>query len=394
MAIARPAVLGPKQTAVALRRLVHRALLWSRLLLPLLAARIAHTLYRRHWAVPRSLVDAKVPPFIAFTGSGLLLAYYHGIATYLRDHFHVEDLRLSAISGGCTTIMALAMGIDLYQILLLGLHMKKWILQEGVYLNSFEKMVKNTCKKFKEIGMIDKDVEQLAAKHQCYIGVTQCFPPKHCSLPAPTTLRGLSELVTCSMNVVPFFSTPGIYQDRYYVDGGFTATWSVPEHVAWADVIKVTCMPKWCMVLPPAMALNVDIQPTKFMPTEMVVLYNWKHQQTLIRRGYEDAKRSHDALVARGLRPLPDAPLTEWRQWEQLFAGIDENNLPPLSSRRSVTARSGLERKHDELLRTYSNTDLHDALMGPRLRRLSRGGSQSDLDEEDARLQRAMAAAQ
>lgn len=101
--------------------------------------------------IPRSLRgDQK--PFMAFSGSGLLLAYFHGIAarkgvdskpqelqvTYLRDHFHVDNLQLSGISGGCSTILALAMGLDLYQILLLGLHMKKHFLKTGVYLNDFE----------------------------------------------------------------------------------------------------------------------------------------------------------------------------------------------------------------------------------------------------------------
>lgn len=31
-----------------------------------------------------------------------------------------------------------------------------------------------------------------------------------------------------------------------------------------------------------------------------------------IKQGYEDAKEQHQQLVARGLRPLPNAPLTPW----------------------------------------------------------------------------------
>jgi hypothetical protein len=31
-----------------------------------------------------------------------------------------------------------------------------------------------------------------------------------------------------------------------------------------------------------------------------------------IKQGYEDAKEQHQHLIARGLRPLPNAPLTPW----------------------------------------------------------------------------------
>lgn len=307
---------------------------------------------------------------MAFSGSGLLLAYFHGIVTYIRDHFYVDNLQLSGISGGCSTMLALAMGIDLYQILLLGLHQKKKFLENGVYLNDFESILEDTLQQFEAIGISEEDVARLSARKQCFIGVTQCFPPRHCCVATPASRRDLAALWLSSMSVVPFFRTPGVFQGKYYVDGGFSAMYSVPDGQPWDDVIKVTCFPWWATVLPPAMGI-ADVQPRHFMPTEVVVMYSWVHQQTLIKRGYEDAKLSHDHLVSRGLQPLPDAPLTPWTEWEVLFNQIDENNLPPLSPKASTSLTSRMEKQHLELLRTYSNSNLKDALQGPRLRRLS-----------------------
>jgi len=343
----------------------------SRSIFLLLLARALYTLRQRRMtsSIPKSLQMERTP-FMAFSGSGLLLAYFHGIVTYLRDHFFVDNLQLSGISGGCSTILALAMGIDLYQILLLGLHMKKHFLKKGVYLNDFEEMVDFTMQHWTQIGITDEDVAELAARKQCHIGVTQCFPPGHCCIETPATLRDLVKLVLSSMSVVPFFRTPGIYEGKYYVDGGFSAMYSVPPGQRWDEVIKVTCFPWWATLFPPAMGV-ADIQPRRFMPTEVIVLYPWQYQKQLIKQGYEDAKEQHQQLVARGLRPLPNAPLTPWSEWESLFAGIDEENLPPLSSQRSTVVASEMEKHHYEVLRTYSHSDLHDALRGPRLRRNS-----------------------
>merc|ERR1712146_422276 len=114
-----------------------------------------------------------------------------------------------------------------------------------------------------------------------------------------------------------------------------------------------------------------DTQPTHFMPTEVVILYSWNHQRELIKRGYDDAQKAHDHLVSRGFKPLPNAPLTPWAEWEHLFSAIDENNLPPLSKGSSTEAVAPAEKKHLELLRTYSDSNLHDTLQGARTRRLS-----------------------
>lgn len=111
-----------------------------------------------------------------------------------------------------------------------------------------------------------------------------------------------------------------------------------------------------------------DIQPKKFMPTEAVLIYGWEHQRKLLTMGYNDAKRNHDLLVSRGLIPLPSAPLTPWSEWQALFDGIDETRLPPFSKLRATHAISESEKRHAELLKTYSATDLQDMLMGPRMR--------------------------
>jgi len=314
------------------------------------------------------------------------MAYFHGVVTYIRDHFHVENLCMSGISGGCSTILALAMGIDLYQILLMGLHQKQKMLAKGVYLNNFDEMIDDTVELFAGIGITDKDCARLASKNQCFIGVTQCFPiPTHRCEPVPANRRDLVALWLASMSVVPFFKTPGVYQGKYFVDGGFSAVYSVPTSQPWDEVFKVTCLPWYATIGLPAMGI-ADIQPSRLMLDSVFLLYPWSHQQVLIKRGYEDARRSHAHLVSRGFRPLLKAPLTPWSEWERLFASIDENDLPPLSAVSSTVTKSETERLHQELLRTYSSSDLADALRGPRLRRLRSGGAGLGVSQSDANM--------
>jgi len=258
-------------------------------------------------------------------------------------------------------------------------------------LRRFGDILDYTCDQFENIGITDEDVAQLSARQQCFIGVTQCFPPGHCCMPIPSTRRELASLWLSSMGVVPFFRTPGVFKGKFYIDGGFSAAYSVPDGQPWDEVIKVTCFPWYLTLLPPTMGV-ADIQPTKVMLTEVLLLYPWARQRTLIKRGYEDARRAHDNLVARGLRPLENAPLTLWSEWEQLFASIDEDNLPPLSAKPSTRAASEAERRHTELLRTYSSSDLKDALHGPRVRRLGSGGLTSQSDTNVAALPGALGA--
>merc|ERR1711941_255414 len=105
------------------------------------------------------------------------------------------------------------MGIDLYQVLLLGLHQKKHYLKEGIYLNDFETALQDTCNKLAAIGITDEDVALLSERECCFMGVTQCFPlPFHRCVPAPSKLRDLAALMLSSMSVVPFFRTPGVFQ--------------------------------------------------------------------------------------------------------------------------------------------------------------------------------------
>lgn len=349
-----------------------------RYVLWLLLLRFGYLLYgRRKEHIPRSLTgDDSL--LLSFTGSGLLFAYYHGVATYLRDHFNMEGVRLSAISGGTTTILALAMGLDLYQILLLGLHLKQWILKQGLYLNNVREIVDFIAKLMTSAGVTDRDVEELSARKTCYIGVTQCLPPQHRCVEVPSSLQELVELMVCSMSVVPFFRTPGVYKGKYHVDGGFSAVWSIPPGEPPSNIVRVTCFPSWATKCSPAMT-TADIQPSQLHLPEIVLLYPWAHYQHLIKLGYQDTQKRHSHLVSRGLRPLVNAPLTPWSEWERLFSALDENNLPALSCQRSTKAVSHLEEAHDHILRTYSESNLGSLLEGPRSRRLSSSRSDAAL---------------
>lgn len=64
-----------------------------------------------------------------------------------------------------------------------------------------QEMVDFTMQHWTQIGITDEDVAELAARKQCHIGVTQCFPPGHCCIETPATLRDLVKLVLSSMSV-------------------------------------------------------------------------------------------------------------------------------------------------------------------------------------------------
>eukprot|EP00929_Paragymnodinium_shiwhaense_P100451 TRINITY_DN6277_c0_g1_i1.p1 TRINITY_DN6277_c0_g1~~TRINITY_DN6277_c0_g1_i1.p1 ORF type:complete len:424 (+),score=40.41 TRINITY_DN6277_c0_g1_i1:56-1273(+) len=350
-------------------------------------ARVLQMHYQRYPRLLQPSPDVhKRKPFIAFTGAGLAWAYYHGVVMYLRDHFYLDNIKLSAISGGCPSTLCLAMGLDLYQVVLWGLHIRNIVIKQGAYLFKRESLAQLFKDHLAAIGITDEDCARLSAKQQLFIGVTQCFPPKHESMNVPDNLDDLVDLWVCSMCVFPFLRTPGKFQGKMYVDGGFSAVWSVPPGQPWSEVFKVTCVPSWCTLPPPAMAL-ADIQPSslaRMLPYVFIPL-SWKKQQEMIKTGYEHAKAQHKQFLAAGLMPLPDAPLTPWSQWEQLYADLDDTNLPPLSTKRSTKAQSPLETVHDEILKTHSHSNLADCLQGPRLRRPNLiGGSPSACDVRQA----------
>lgn len=331
-------------------------------------------------AVPRPLCQRPERPLVAFSGAGLMWAYYHGIVTYIRDHFNVDNLQLSAISGGCMASLGLVMGLDLYQIVVLGLTMRKRVLSnEGCYMFSCSKLVSLFRESMDMIGLTDWDVQRVAERQQLFIGVTQCFPPRHVCVPAPSTVNELLSLWVCSMCVPPFLSTPGSFHGKFYIDGGFSAVWSVPEDRSFEDVLKVTCVPPWCTLCSPAMT-TADVQPSELMLSTIFYPYSWKHQRKVLKLGYDDAHMQHHVFVKHGLRELPGAPLTPWSAWETLFDALDEDNLPPLNSTRVTSAVSKLEESHDELLRTHSASDLvallkrRRSFRAPALGRCSSGG--------------------
>ena len=147
-------------------------------------------------------------------GPGLVVKEKYA-AMYLRDHFDVDNVRLATISGGSAALIALTMGLDLYQVMMLGLHSMKWLKAKGgPYLLNFQELSEFVHGLFREIGLTDGDVARTSAQNRAFIGVTQCFPLAHRCVNVPENTKDLIDLYLCSQCILPFFRTRGVFQGK------------------------------------------------------------------------------------------------------------------------------------------------------------------------------------
>lgn len=361
---------NPKRIPFRLRTYRSRRFLLWMALLQLLMYLFYRTRMRRRMSrhVPLRLPDPR--PLVTFSGGGFLMAYYFGVAIYLRDHFCLDNVRFAGISGGASAVISLCLGIDLFQVLLMGLHMHRWLREQGgPYLLNFQQCVDYAIGLFGQIGLSDRDTAAVSAQRRAFIGVTQCIPFQHRCANVPETVRDLAELQNCSMCILPFFRSPGTFEGKYHVDGGLSTFWSVPEEDCLSRAVTVTCLPPYATRLWPQTFQEADVQPDTLDLRSIFVVTPFAEQKDQVRLGYGHAKRSHERFVSKGLRPLEHAPLTPWSEWEALFASVDEQDLPPLTSKPSTARVSNLESRHQQILRTYSQSDLQKVLAGSRLDR-------------------------
>merc|ERR1712137_634788 len=185
----------------------------------------------------------------------------------------------------------------------------------------------------------------------------------HRCVPIPKTRDELAYLYLTSACVLPFFYLPGVVNGKCCVDGGFSAVYSVPDGQPWSEVTKVTCVPQCMSMCPPSMC-TADIQPKRLLLKGMLLLSNQENLIELIKLGYDDTRQRHNLLISRGFRPVAEGCLTTWSEWEWLLRSVDFNNPPPLNTSFSTKVASVAEKRHATLLRTYSNSDLNDALQG------------------------------
>lgn len=244
-------------------------------------------------------------PTIAFSGSFLLMSVYLGFAAYLQDHFQLDNVRVSAVSGGATNYFSIILKMKIAEVYELGMQMRADLLSRRLlcYLMPENWLVDRLVKQCRVLGINDGAARQVSREGRAFFGVTtfQWSPlpwPKLRVVPVAETLTDMSRQLMQSCTVPPFFARPGVLPDgKWALDGGFSTVYAIPEDADPSKTIRVTPWP----------FLPGDIKLHSLSLIECVAaLYplSMKQQLKLFARGYEMGQNGFEVLARKGLVPL------------------------------------------------------------------------------------------
>jgi len=247
-------------------------------------------------------------PLLAFSGSALLLAYYNGIAGYLKDHFELDNVRFSGISGGCVFFLPILLGVPVDKMFASGMYVRKRIMKRPLlcYLLTEAECVSMFLEELKLMGLTDKNMKDLSEQNRGYFGVTTCkwlaglIPtPSPRLIPVSDTMESTIKGLLQSTCTPPFFRSPGKLEDgKYAIDGVFSMTYAIPDD---ADEEKIIRISPWTFY--PA-----DVKPSRLRRMHLVDFFlplGIKHQTKQFCVGYKTAWENHQVFVKKGLKPKP-----------------------------------------------------------------------------------------
>jgi len=297
---------------------------------------LARRLLRMMKSSPQGPPDSRV--LVTFSGSGLLWAYYSGVACYLQENFELQDVRFAGISQGSNPASVLALGLSAVQAFQIGLVWAEVILKRRLkfYLINPEEMIVPGLATCDEFGITDEHVRTLHGKGRCYYGTTDLsvFPFQHVLLSDATSIKESLWFATASMRVLPFFDRFALLKGMCLVDGGFSAMYSIPPGASPERTIRVS---------PFSFMPGANIKPLKGQDRPwQEIFYTRSRKQLLaqVRAGYMDSMRVHSDLVARGLQEKPSYLPRNSAHLEKVVANFDrvclqfgkDNSLPRTSS--------------------------------------------------------------
>eukprot|EP01084_Bolivina_argentea_P096147 172856_1 len=246
-------------------------------------------------------IEIKDEPLITFSGGGQLGFYFQGICAYLRDNFDLEGVRFAGISVGSTAAASLATRLSTEASMVFGLKWFKTVSDRPLklFLLPPSKIINVGTSICEQFGITDEWIQRYNERTDYYFGVTNfsVFPPKHELVGDFNSRYESFYAMSCSMRVLPFFSSPGYYRKMWLLDGGFSAIFSIPKDCNPNKVIKVT----------PSTRIIADIQPNKYTKNTFEIIDAFK-MPTLdeiykqFENGYNDAIRCRPKLIAKGLK--------------------------------------------------------------------------------------------
>lgn len=249
----------------------------------------------------RSKDDDRPLRGIYFGATGGLLMYSHGIASYLEDHFELEDLDFYGVSGGCQPSVFLSSKIGMFKAL------HQWFLpmindmrDDGFYKYFSFPMPTGYLRSKRYLGRIMKTNPNYMKNVQGRLWLHY------------TTLRMKGITVGHYANFDELFDVIGATQYIPFLCGP-----PFMKHRARNTLCIDGYLTK--AKLPPGRWLSLHpFKWKRFYPlqglTSIRNLCNIPRQLELRKLGYEDARQHHDYFIEQGLKKkclVPKAPRLE-----------------------------------------------------------------------------------
>jgi len=244
-------------------------------------------------------------PLLTFSGAGLLGFYFQGVCAYIQDNFDLTNVRFAGISAGSCSAAALGAQLPVEASMCFGL---KWIklLTQRKFRSYFippKLFIELGSKICDDFGISEEYLLQNYSQGRLYVGVTNMssFPPTHDAIPA-SSFKSRKEnfyVMSCSMRILPFFTSIGYYNKKWLIDGGFSSMFCIPDDANPNKIIRIT---------PISSIKNADIKPDHYNRNESYSLFDIFRFPSLndileqFRRGYNDGIRGHDNLIKKGLQ--------------------------------------------------------------------------------------------
>ncbi len=220
---------------------------------------------------------------VIFGSTGANFSYQLGVTKYMQEKFNLENYKFCGISGGCQSAFALSYNIQvdyIFNEFVLNLFNKN---NKKSYYKTFE----NAKKRLKEI-IIKENLSINKSKDNLYVCMTKFLP--YFNSHTAFNFNNFDELCDSfiASQCIPFVL--GIpytkYKNCICIDGFFSSIfYYYPTNENWINVNIYN--------------FNIYYYITGFILFNK--LYDESYHKKLYLKGYNDAKKSHNIFIKKGL---------------------------------------------------------------------------------------------
>ena len=252
-----------------------------------------------HAIVSRKTARARGRPSICFQGAGCALVYHLGVAAYLQQHFDLTHVRFLGASGGALAAVCLALNIDMDFAMESNIIVAQRCRKPP--LGPFFRLLQEVEREFwPALPATDEEVARLC-DGRLFISLTQVPFLLNRVVAHYATRQALIDAMLSSLNLPIFFFPLRRIDGDLYIDGGISNNHPTIDD----DNTTVLCTPfrKPEHARPGCVHISSATAPSW---RDFLVPMDRAGMRALGRTGYEDTRRQHEALVARGFVPLAE----------------------------------------------------------------------------------------